>query len=160
VISRTLASFYFPVVSKSSSALHSVEQNGLNYGRELIEEVFFDNRYKLASIRCAPHCESAYESFNSDSWLAVDNLLFMRPKPFKSKLYVGRGQDHPQTTSSQGIRTIYDRHNFYAFNRSATLVENGVVCTGSLEKILERAYNMMGEGAYLYQYKKYGIEPA
>ena len=57
-----------------------------------------------------------------------------------------------------GIRALYDRHNFYGFNRSGTVVENGVNCIGSLDKIIERAYGMMNEGAYLYQYKKYGIE--
>jgi hypothetical protein len=33
-----------------------------------------------------------------------------------------------------------------------------VTCTASLEKILERAYGMLNEGAYIYQYEKYGIE--
>lgn len=45
VISRTLASVFFPAISNKSNYLHSIEQNSLNYGRELIEEVFFDNRY-------------------------------------------------------------------------------------------------------------------
>jgi tubulin delta len=122
VISRTIASLFFPVINKNTSTLHSLEQNGLNYGRELIEEVFFDNRFKLASIRCAPQCEANYESFNSDSWQSIENQLLLRPKPSRAKLFIGRGMDHPQTNSVQGTRAIYDRHNFYGFNRSACVV--------------------------------------
>ena len=44
-IARTLASFFFPVVPHTAHSLHSLEQNALNYGRELVEEIFFDNRY-------------------------------------------------------------------------------------------------------------------
>jgi hypothetical protein len=44
-IARTLASLFFPAISHSSGPLHSLEQNGMNYARELTEEVFFDNRY-------------------------------------------------------------------------------------------------------------------
>lgn len=136
VISRTLASVFFPAVSKNSSSLHSIEQNALHYGRELAEELFFDNRYKLASIRCAPHCEAGFESFNSDSWQAIENQLLLRPKPFKARLFIGRGSDHPLTNSIHNSRATYDRHNFYGYNRSASLIENGQVCTNSLEKIL------------------------
>lgn len=60
VIARTLSSLFFPVVSRNSGAIHSIEQNGLNYGRDFVETVFFDNRYKLASLKCAPHCEANY----------------------------------------------------------------------------------------------------
>jgi hypothetical protein len=77
----------------------------------------------MASIKCSPHCESGYESFNSDSWQAVENQLLFRPKPFKAKIYLGRGQDHPQSSTFQnGVKAIYDKHNFYGYNRSACLL--------------------------------------
>lgn len=154
-IARSLASFFFPSVPHNSTAVHSIEQNGIHYGRDLTEEVFFDNRYKLATFKCAPFCEVGSEAFNGDSWQAIENQLFLRPKPFRSRLYVARGMD--STNGPLGTRTIVDRHCFGSFNRSAVVLENGVNSAINLEKILERAYNMIGHGAYLYQYSKFGL---
>lgn len=33
VISRTIASAFFPMVPKNVTSVYSIEQNGLNYGR-------------------------------------------------------------------------------------------------------------------------------
>ena len=58
----------------------------------------------------------------------------------------------------QGIRTITDRHHLGGYNRSGVVVENGISCATSIDKILERAYSMLGQGAYIYQYSKFGLE--
>ena len=113
-------------------------------------------RYKLAGLKCAPYCEANYESFSSDSWQSIENQLTLRAKQIKSRLCIARGID--PTTGPLGVRTINDRHSFYGYNRSAVMVENGLGCASNVGKILERAYNMIGQGAYLYQYSKYGME--
>jgi hypothetical protein len=33
------------MVPRNVTSLYSIEQNGLNYGREFLENLFFDNRY-------------------------------------------------------------------------------------------------------------------
>ncbi len=71
-------------------------------------------------------------------------------------MYIARGID--QTQGPLGTRTISDRHCFGGFNRSALIVENGMSCASSLEKILERAYGMVKESAFLYQYKRFGLK--
>jgi len=75
-------------------------------------------------------------------------------------MFIGRGQDHPQGNIINKTHALYDRHSFYGYNRSGMVVENGVSTTGNLDKILERAYAMINEGAYLYQYSKFGVELA
>lgn len=80
----------------------------------------------------------------------------MRPKPFRSKLFIARGMD--ATVGPQGIRTITDKHRLSGYNRSGVVVENGVTCAMNIESILERAYNMLSQGAYIYQYTKFGLE--
>jgi hypothetical protein len=50
-----MASIFFPVINKETSKIYSIEQNAFNYGIDLIENIFFDNKYKLCSIKTAPH---------------------------------------------------------------------------------------------------------
>lgn len=37
------------------------------------------------------------------------------------------------------------------------MIENGQGSVGSLETMLERAYGMVKERAFMYQYEKYGV---
>ena len=51
-----------------------------------------------------------------------------------------------------------DKHCFYKYNRSMTLLENSDKFNPAFEQILERSYNMFNNNSYLYQYYKYGLE--
>lgn len=62
-----------------------------------------------------------------------------------------RGQDHPATIK-RDCPAIMDKHNFYNYNRSGTLLDNGQASMSSLNQIIERSYNMMNKNAYMYQY--------
>jgi hypothetical protein len=66
-------------------------------------------------------------------------------------MMIFRGQDHPNSPNSN-INTIFDKHAFYNYNRSVTLLDNGPHFVASLDKILERGYNMFKQNAYIYQY--------
>jgi hypothetical protein len=146
-----LASFYFPAIPHHATQLHSIEQNALNYGRELCENIFFDNRFKLAGFRCAPYCQSGQEHFNGDSWQAIQNELTLKyKKGIRSKLFIARGADPAPALAN--TRIINDKHCFGGFTRSALMLENGASSAANLENILERAYSMIGQHAYLYQY--------
>lgn len=72
-------------------------------------------------------------------------------------MMIVRGADHP-ISMKKNCCTIFDKHNFYNYNRSATLLDNGQQFHSSLEQILERAYNMVKKNSYIYQYEKYEIE--
>ena len=72
-------------------------------------------------------------------------------------MLIGRGPDHPISTKKNCF-SIFDKHAFYNYNRSATLLDNGQQFSDSIEQILERAYNMVKKNSYIYQYEKYGIE--
>lgn len=155
-IARCLASFFFPAVPHHSTPLVSIQQNGMNYGRELVEQIFYDNRYKLGGLKCAPYCQTNYQSFSSDSWQSIQNQLTNRVKQVKSRLFIARGID--QTQGVTNVRTINDRHCFGGLNRSGVMVQNGMACASNIAKILQRAYNMIAQNAYLYQYQKYGLK--
>ena len=62
------------------------------------------------------------------------------------------------TAGPQGIRTITDKHRLGGYNRSGVVVENGISCAINIEGILERAYSMLSQKAYIYQYSKFGLE--
>lgn len=74
----------------------------------------------MANFRCAPYCEVGSEAFNGDSWQAIENQLFLKSKPFRSRLYVARGID--RTNGPLGTKAIIDKHVFGGFNRSAVVV--------------------------------------
>ena len=71
VIGRNLASTFFPVINKNTQKVFSIEQNEFNYGVDLMETIFSDNRYKLASIKTSPNGPKNSEAFNYDSWQAI-----------------------------------------------------------------------------------------
>ncbi len=71
---------------------------------------------------------------------------------------IARGPDHPKTLSTSNVNTLFDKHTFYKYNRSIVLVQNSNKFNGAFEQILNRAYNMFNNNAYLYQYYKYGLE--
>ena len=88
-------------------------------------------------------------------------------------MVIARGKDHPNisfsgsnvtnyshnrnSASGSEVFTVFDKHSFYSYNRSACLIDNGPKFVNSFEMILDRAYGMLKENAYLYQYEKYGL---
>jgi hypothetical protein len=148
---------YFPAVHKNTDRIYSIEQNGIDYGNDLIQHLFYDPRYKLCSIKSAPHSPKNSESFNSDTWQSLESdLLYRRKLKQKSSLVIARGPDHP-ISNIKGYPTLMDKHRFYNYSKSMTLLDNGQEFMEPLEKILERGYCMLKESAYVYQYEKDGI---
>ncbi len=124
-----------------------------------METIFSDNRYKLASIKTSPNGPKNSEAFNYDSWQAIENdLTYKKFNKVKSRLMIIRGPDHPKTLSTPNVQTIFDKHTFYKYNRSIVLVENSNKFNPAFQQILNRAYTMFNNNAYLYQYYKYGLE--
>jgi hypothetical protein len=120
-----LASVFFPAINKNTQKVFSLEQNEFNYGVDLMETIFSDNRYKLASIKTSPNGPKNSEAFNYDSWQAIENdLTYKKFNKVKSRLMIIRGPDHPKTLSTPNVQTIFDKHTFYKYNRSIVLVEN------------------------------------
>lgn len=72
-------------------------------------------------------------------------------------MMIVRGPDHP-VVMRRNVFSLYDKHIFYSYNRSCTLLDNGQQFSVSLEKLIEKGYNMVKKDAYMYQYEKYGIE--
>jgi hypothetical protein len=120
-----LASVFFPAINKNTQKVFSIEQNEFNYGVDLMDTIFSDNRYKLASIKTSPNGPKNSEAFNYDSWQAIENdLTYKKFNKVKSRLMIVRGPDHPKTLSTPNVQTIFDKHTFYKYNRSIVLVEN------------------------------------
>jgi hypothetical protein len=118
-----LASVFFPAINKNTQKVFSIEQNEFNYGVDLMETIFSDNRYKLASIKTSPNGPKNSEAFNYDSWQAIENdLTYKKFNKVKSRLMIVRGPDHPKTLSTPNVQTIFDKHTFYKYNRSIVLV--------------------------------------
>ena len=82
----------------------------------------------------------------------------MHPKQIKSRLFIGRGSDHPVQAQTQSVTALYDRHAFKGYDRSGLVVENSNAVASSLEQVLERAYGMLDARAYVHQYYKHGME--
>lgn len=102
-----------------------MEQNALDYSSDFISNLFWDSRYKLCSIKTAPHGPKNYESFNSDTWQSLENdLIYRRKYKIKGDMFIVRGPDHPNT-QIKGSPTIFDKHRFYNYGKSMTLLENG-----------------------------------
>ncbi len=120
-----MASVFFPAINKNTQKVFSIEQNEFNYGVDLMDTIFSDNRYKLASIKTSPNGPKNSEAFNYDSWQAIENdLTYKKFNKVKSRLMIVRGPDHPKTLSTPNVQTIFDKHTFYKYNRSIVLVEN------------------------------------
>lgn len=90
---------------------------------DLIENLFTDNRYKLASIKTSPNGPKNSEAFNYDSWQAIENdLMYKKFTKAKARMMIVRGPDHPKVLTTQNVHTLFDKHCFYKYNRSIVLL--------------------------------------
>lgn len=86
---------------------------------DLTEKLFYDNRFKLASIKTSPNGPKNSEAFNYDSWQAIENdLTYKKFNKIKARLMIARGPDHPKSLSTPNSEFLLDKHCFYKYNRS------------------------------------------
>lgn len=108
----------------------------------LTNHLFMDSRFKLASITTTPHGPKDSESFNTDTWQSLENdLTYKKKYKSKAEVIIGRGNDCP--LGSAKCYSLYDKHRFYGYNRSMTLLDNGQQFHFGVDQILSRGYSML-----------------